>query len=131
MPMHVITAELLSFEPVFDVRWVKMEREKLGLAEDQSIPLQITGDSELVDSAGNPVGKMIDVLRAGEKDAGIKEGEVDVSYPYQEATFIKTGGASFPLLKVNEVRMKFKVHHLTQETIFDGGRLVKFILAKP
>lgn len=129
MNLYVPTQSQISICP--DDAWNRQEARRLGFKSGDQIPFHIDqreDEMELFNAAHDSVGTMHDVLKRFYPSANETMEPTRLTHSFEEPTFIATGIARFPFLRLASVSALVSVGLLERELTVEADEVVTFIL---
>lgn len=116
---------------IFDLEWVKKEKNKLQIPESETISINIRGLSNeiiLFNKNQEPVGTVKDFIDSLYPPSLSEFPPTLMKYTFTEATFVQTDDSRFPLIKLLSIDIVISVTKHQDEIRIEGNNIVGYIL---
>jgi hypothetical protein len=127
----VFAPKSTNVEPIFDQAWVVEERQRRGLGATETLEISTGGFENqllLMDDAGQAVGNFFGVIRSMFPTAYVEMPPTVKEHLFTTPTFMRTGNARFPRIKLRGIRATISVKRQDQESVLNGEDFIGFIM---
>jgi hypothetical protein len=110
-----------------DKKWMKSERKRLEISEDEIETFDLNGDSILYDELDVEISTIDSIIKSLITEEGELE-ETERTYKFDNATFIKTDNPKIPKIKITEIKCTISVGKINERIILKAEDFIGFIL---